>query len=330
MKDIELCGFGNGLVDILIDVNDSEFSQFGANKGDMILIDDEKRNFILDKLKDKKLNYCSGGSAANTIIAFSELGGKAAYNTVLGIDELSQFYIDEFKDLGIILNAGRVDSHSTGTCVVAITPDSERTMFTHLSATALFNSGNIDEDIIKRSEWIYIEGYKFSEPSSTEAIFKALELSEKYDTKVAVTFSDTFITALFGDNLRKVVEKSQLIFCNENEALSFTQTSSISEASEKLKSMVPNFVITLGAKGSLIYWKEVMYEIPAFLTKSIDTTGAGDMFAGAFFYGIIKDKNPIKAGHLASLASSKIVAQIGPRPQFNMKEIYQQVSGIFE
>jgi len=326
MKDIELCGFGNGLVDLLMYVDFADLENLSIKKGAMILIDTETRQKVLDYFKQKELNYCSGGSAANTIIAFSQLGGKAAYNTVLGVDELGDFYANEFKDLGIILNAKRHESHPTGTCVVFITPDSERTLYTHLSATALFDDNNIDEDIISRSEWIYIEGYKFSESSSTEAIFKAVNLSKKHKTKISVTFSDTFVTEYHRDNLMEVVKSSDLAFCNETEVLNFTKTDNIEDAQQILSALVPNFVITLGSKGSIIKWNGEIYKVPAYSTNPIDTTGAGDMFAGAFLFGLIRDKNPIKAGHLASLAASNIVSQIGPRPKFDLKEVYNLIS----
>lgn len=329
IKDIELCGFGNGLVDILMNVEESDLISLNIPKGGMILIDTDKRLEVLNYFKDKEMKYMSGGSAANSVIAFAELGGKAAYQTVLGNDDLGNYYANEFKELGIILNADQVDSHPTGTCVIFVAPDSERTLYTHLSATSLFNVNNIHEDIIERSQWIYIEGYKFSEQSSTEAIHKAVELCKKHNTKISVTFSDTFITEIFRDGLMKVVENSDLIFCNETEALNFAKTDSLQVAINYIDSLVPNYAITLGAKGSIIKWDRVTYEIPAYPTKAMDTTGAGDMFAGTFLYSIIKGDSPEKAGNLASLCSSKIVAQMGPRAEFDLKDIYQEISQKF-
>jgi len=325
-KDIELCGFGNGLVDILMNVEDSDLLNLNIPKGGMILIDTEKRLEVLEYFKEKEMKYMSGGSAANSVIAYAQLGGKSAYQTVLGNDELGNFYANEFKELGIILNADQVETHPTGTCVVFIAPDSERTLYTHLSATSLFNTNNIHEDIIQRSQWIYIEGYKFSEPSSTEAIFKAVELSKTHNTKISVTFSDTFITELFRDGLMKVVENSDLIFCNETEALNFSKTDSLEEAIKYIDSLVPNYAITLGPNGSIVKWNGITYNIPSYSTKPLDTTGAGDMYAGAFLYSIIKGDSPEKAGNFASYCSSKIVAQIGPRAEFDLKDVYNEIS----
>lgn len=325
IKDIELSGFGNGLIDILLNVEDSDLIKLNLTKGTMSLIDDDKSKEILNYYRDYKLKYMSGGSAANSIIAYAQLGGKAAYNTFLGDDKLGGFYADEFNVLGIQLNAGRTNSMQTGTCIVLITPDSERTMLTNLAATSLFNTENIKEDLIKKSEWIYIEGYHFSQQLSSDAVFKATELSKKHNTKISVTFSDTFITDVFRDNLMKVAENADLIFCNNVEAMNFAKTDSLDKAINFLDNLVPNYAITLGAEGSIIKWNGKIYNIKPYKANLVDTTGAGDMYAGTFLYSMIKGDSIEKAGSLASLASSKIVSQIGPRAQFDIKSIYNEL-----
>jgi sugar/nucleoside kinase (ribokinase family) len=325
MKDIELCGLGNGLVDLQFVVSDNELLDADLLKGTMVLIDTEYRNLLMNKFSNKDYHKVSGGSAANTIISFAQLGGKGAYKTVLGNDDFGHFYAQEFKELGIVLDTEHINSAPTGTCIVFITPDSERTLYTCLAATADFGEKNINEDIIKRSEWLYIEGYKFSEQESTKAIFKALELAKKHGTKVAVTFSDTFVTELFKENLEKVVIESDLVFCNESEASSFTGEKNPELAFEKLCKLSKNVAVTYGGNGSKIFWQQQTFDIPAYSVKPIDTTGAGDSFAGAFLYGIIKFNDALKAGHLASYISSKIVAQMGPRAKFNILEARDRV-----
>ncbi|MBX3044748.1 MAG: adenosine kinase [Candidatus Kapabacteria bacterium] len=319
MKDIELCGLGNGLVDLQFLVSDEDLIKSDLQKGAMVLIDVEKRNRLVKDFSHLEFHKVSGGSAANTIISFAQLGGKGAYKTVLGNDDFGDFYAREFHDLGIVLNAEHIETAPTGICVIFITPDSERTLYTCLAATAEFSSKNIDEDIITRSQWLYIEGYKFSEPHSTEAIYKAVEIAKKHDTKIAVTFSDTFVTELFRDGLMKVVEASDLVFCNEGEAKSFTKSDSREESFKILCDMVPNVAVTYGSEGSKIKWDGKIYDIPSFKVKPIDTTGAGDSYAGAFMYGIIKHGDAAIAGKLASNISSRIVAQMGPRAKFDMQ-----------
>lgn len=157
MKDIELCGLGNGLVDIQYQIPDIELENIGLAKGEMRLVESEVQMKVMDIYRERNHNKCSGGAAANTVICFAQLGGIAAYKTVLGNDDLGKFYAKEFTDLGILLKADYLDNQPTGTCFVFITPDSERTMHTSLGATAFFGKHNIYEDVIRRSKWLYAE-----------------------------------------------------------------------------------------------------------------------------------------------------------------------------
>jgi len=233
--------------------------------------------------------------------------------TMLGADEFGYFYAREFEQLGIRLKATHFPKEATGTCLVLITEDSERTMITCLAASSKYDESQVDEQMIADSKWLYVEGFKFSEPSSTKAIFKAIEIAKKNNTKIALTFSDKFIIDFFKDNLKKVAESAELIFCNEAEAKAFTGTDDINEAIESMKSLVPNFVITMGAKGSMLHWESELHHIKSFPVNAIDTTGAGDTFAGAFLYGIISGQSWYKAAELASYLSSRIVTQFGAR-----------------
>lgn len=325
MKDIQLFGMGNGLVDLQYNISEETMADFGMKKGEMHLIDDQERSRIIHYFKDYKYNICSGGSAANSIIAFSQLGGKAAYSTVLGDDLFGNFYASEFSQLGIILKADLLPDKSTGTCYVFIAPDSERTMLTYLGATALFSKKNVDENLIKRSQWIYIEGYKFSQDSSTEAVYYAIELAKKHDTKIAFTFSDVFITENYRSKVEKAFEQADLIFCNEGEAKSFSGQNNFEKAKKYIFDNIYGAVITRGSDGSIIKFGDEIMEIPSYPVIPIDSTGAGDMFAGAFFFGLIQENDLKFAGHLASLCSAKIVSQLGARMEEDYNSIVNQI-----
>lgn len=311
-KKIELCGIGNGLLDLQFEVSDTDILRLGLNKGEMKLVSTEDQSKIIDTIENKSFNKCSGGSAANTVIAFAEFGGRAAYMTSLGRDDNGKFYAQEFKELGINLKSEFLDE-KTGTCLVLITPDSERTMNTCLGASELYSKDFVDEQLIADSEWLYLEGYKLTADISSEALFRAIELAKKHNTKIAFTFSDVFVVNIFNEALTRVVQNSELIFCNENEAIAFTDEVQSEKAYKKLCSMVPNVVMTLGSKGASIYWKGKDYIISSYPVNPVDSTGAGDMFAGAFMYGIINTGNPVYAGQLASLSAAKIVSQMGAR-----------------
>jgi len=312
-KDIQLTGIGNALIDLQYQVQEHELASLEFEKGAMTLVNIDKQKQIIAKFKDRIHHKCSGGSAANTIIAFAAFGGIASYKTHLGADQFGDYYFKEFEELDIHLCASQIDSEPTGTCFVMITPDSERTMVTSLGATVRHKKEHIDEDIIKRSEWIYIEGYKFSEADSSEAVHYAVELAKKYDCKIAVTFSDKFIIDNFKENLEYVVDNADLIFCNDIEAKAYTNTDNVKDAFDKLSKKVNGVALTLGEHGSLIQWEGEKHEIPAYKIKAVDATGAGDMYAGGFLYGIINSNEPHIAGHLASYAASLVVGQLGAR-----------------
>jgi sugar/nucleoside kinase (ribokinase family) len=324
MKDIQLCGLGNGLVDLQYQVSDEQFVELSLPKGEMILFDQVTQAKMLNRFDFAKAFKVSGGSAANTVVAFAGLGGKAAYKTVLGNDELGEFYAAEFEKLGIELRADKLVDESTGTCIIFITPDSERTLHTCLAATSKFGVNNIYEEIIARSEWLYIEGYKFSEVSSTEAIYKAVQTAKVYGTKIAVTFSDKFIVDFHKNGLEKVVENADLVFCNEPEALAYVGTDEVESAFEGLKKASPNVALTLGNEGSLVHWQGKDYRFPSLSVKSIDTTGAGDSYAGAFLYGVVVEKDIELAGKLAAYTAGKVVAQMGPRLTTDIKQFIEE------
>ena len=183
-KDIQLCGIGNGLVDLQYEVDFEILEQLNAKHGQMTLVEADWQEETLAKLSDRKHNRCSGGSAANTIIAFNKFGGKAAYITSLGGDEFGRFYGYEFTAMGIELKTKYTHEAPTGVCLVLITPDSERTMLSSLGASALFSADNIDNELIARSEWLYVEGYKFSQPKSATAVLLAVEEAKKNNTKM--------------------------------------------------------------------------------------------------------------------------------------------------
>jgi sugar/nucleoside kinase (ribokinase family) len=324
-KYIDLCGIGNGLVDIQVEVPEFIISEFGLKKGGMQLADTEQQKKLLILLADYKQHKSSGGSAANTIIAFSQFGGKSAYQTVLGNDELGMFYANEFKELGIELFYEIEEKYATGNCLILITPDAERTMVTALGASAFFNKKRLNIDLIESSKWLYIEGYEFSQKESTDAVFEAVKAAKKFNTKIALTFSDSFITELFYDNINKIADQSDLIFCNQAELLSFTKKNNFDEALKIFDKRFPNFAVTKGSEGSVIKWDKLIHEIPPYPSHAKDSTGAGDIYAGGFLYGIIKTGSPTKAGHLGSIAAGKVVSQLGARLKEYHKNLTEKI-----
>jgi len=319
MKNIQLCGLGNGLVDLEITVNSQQLEELGIKKGTMTLVSEQEQQELLTKLSHTQPYRCSGGSVANSIIAFSALGGTGAHKTILGNDSFGNFYAQEFVDLGIKLDADKIDDLSTGTCAVLITEDAERTLFTSLGVNATYAKKNINESTIEQSEWLYIEGYKFSEPSGVDSINYAIEIAKNSNTKVALSFSDTFVVNFFRNDVQKVLENTDFLFCNETEATAYTNNEDFDSNFVQLTSIIENVALTRGKAGSRLKWYGETKSFDAVPIKAVDTTGAGDMYAGSLLYGLLNGLTVQQSGKLASYASAQIVAQMGARYKGNVK-----------
>lgn len=313
MKKILLTGLGNALMDLEYKVSDEELAAFGVEKGGMTLTDAERQREMIQALGPRDAHHCSGGSAANTIIAFAQFGGSAAYCSILGDDHYGSYYASEFRDMGILLSAQHVPGETTGSCLVLITPDSERTLNTTLAVNQHFTRQHVQEEVIAASHWLYIEGYKLTDDNGAEAVDVALYYAKKHGTNVAVSCSDGFIVDVFGDRLRSVLRNTHLVFANEREASALAGEESVDAAYAKLASDFSHVVVTKGANGSRVRWGGVESHAPAYAVDAVDATGAGDMYAGAFLYGVLHGHHPEHAARLASYASSRVVAQYGAR-----------------
>ena len=325
MKNVQLTGIGNALVDIEFIVQEDELASFGVPKGTMSLTDPDRQNEFLAKLKHHESRQCSGGSVANSVIAFAQFGGKAGFMSVLGNDSLGAFYADEFCKLDIDIRASKLDGVPTGSCIVLITPDAERTLNTTLGANLSYTRRMIDEELIKRSEWVLLEGYKLTEEDGAEALDLAAFTARKHNTRVAVSCSDKFIVDVFGDQLKSVLRKADMIFCNELEASTLAHEEVADAAFRSLKSTYGNVALTRGTKGSLVHWFGNEAVIPAYAVTTVDTTGAGDMYAGAFLYGALHKYSVEHAGRIASYSSAQVVAQYGARLKQNHIEVRDAV-----
>ena len=316
MKKYDVYGIGNAIVDIVTEVEYDFFEKNGIEKGVMTLVD-EKRQLELMKVIDmKKSKMTGGGSAGNTVTAINQFGGKSFYSCLVDRDELGKFFLDDIRRNGIDTNLSHdacPPGHS-GRCLVMTTPDAHRTMNTFLGVSSFLSPEHLDEDAIKNSTFIYLEGYLVASPKGLEAMKEAKKIAEKNGIDVALTFSDPSMVKYFSAQMSEIVGASvDLLFCNEEEAVIYTGTNNVHEAREKLRDIAKRFVITLGENGALIFDGDTYINIEPYKTAAIDTNGAGDMFSGAFMYGITHGHSYAQAGKLASLASSKVVAQFGPR-----------------
>ena len=316
MKKYNVFGIGNALVDCVYMVDDKFLDDNNIEKGLMTLVDEKKQKSIIEKIKNFDSVIQSGGSVTNSVYTLSQLGGSGYVSVLVAEDKFGKIYLSDLKDSnvstgGMIYTTG---DGMTGTCLVLTTPDAERTMNTCLSISSNFSIKNINLVDLKSSEYLYIEGYLVTSDVAMEAVHQSIEFSSKNDVKIALTFSDLAMVKYFKDNFKSILNnKVDLLFCNEDEAKTFSGSDTLEDSIKYLGKLSATLVVTLGKNGSLIYHNGEKIIIDPYPTKAVDTVGAGDTFAGAFLYGITNGLSLKKSGELASLLSSKVVSKIGPR-----------------
>jgi sugar/nucleoside kinase (ribokinase family) len=325
MKEFKLCGLGNALVDIFLEVSDQEFASLGFERGSMRLVDVGEQRLVLDRYQKHEPKLVSGGSVANSTIAFSQLGGSAAFIGCVGDDRYGLFYSSEFEELGIDIGNPIIVNESTGTSLCIITPDAERTMRTCLAVSSHLSARHVEERRIKNSEWVFIEGYVFANPDTGQtAIREAIRLAKRHGTKIAITCSDAFVPQIFGDPLREALQTADLLFCNEAEACALADARTAEEAFHNMNGKIPSLVVTNGPHGAYIRHDGVEIHVPSFPTDPKDLTGAGDMFAGAFLYGITHGTPPQKAAVAAGYLSHKVISQVGARLHHGTRQFWDE------
>lgn len=315
MKKYQVYGIGNALVDIDFEVSNATLERLNIEKGVMTLIDEDKHHRLLEELDGiKHLKEC-GGSAGNTLVTLQQLGARTFFSCKVGNDSSGKFYYNTLTSQGVDSNlTDALYPGTTGKCIVLVTPDADRTMNTHLGITAEFSKAEISESALKNSEYLYIEGFLVASPPSCEAAIIAREMAQKFHVKTAICLSDPNMVLYFKDKLHSIIgNQVDIIFSNKQEAMLFTQTSTLEEAKQALKQYARQFVITLGANGSLTYDGYKFSHIAAYPTEVLDTVGAGDIFAGTFLYAITQGHSFETAGKLANFAASKVVSKFGPR-----------------
>jgi sugar/nucleoside kinase (ribokinase family) len=316
MKQYHVYGLGNALVDIEYKVDAQVLRDLGIDKGVMTLVDEARQAKVIRKLNGGESNRGSGGSAANTVIAVSQFGGRAFYSCKVANDEMGHFYVDDLIRGGVTTNIhpARAAGGATGKCLVFVTPDADRTMNTFLGVSAEFSRQEVDPSAVEESEYVYIEGYLVTGEATRDAAIHARELAREKNTLVAFTLSDPNMVRFFKDGLLQIIGGGvDLLFANEEEAFELAGSRDMNVAVAYLKTLAREFVITRGAQGALICDGKNTIAINPVKTKAVDTVGAGDMFAGAYLDGITLGMSRQKAGDLASLAAARLVAHLGPR-----------------
>jgi len=313
-RTFRLCGFGNAIVDIFVRAEDHHLDSFALEKGTMRLVEEVDQLSLLENLGGHIETKATGGSVANSVAAFAQLGGSAALMAVVGSDAWGRFYVDECDAMGVTFAGTQVTEGSTGTCLSMVTPDAERTMRTCLAASGLLGPEHVREDILAKSEWVFVEGYSFTDPERGQrGALKAVKMAKQRGARVALTCSEAWVIEGNRAALLEAIADADLIFANEIEALTLTGAATCEEAFVRLREMVPGVAVTRGAEGAWVYFggEEVRVASPA--VDAVDATGAGDMFAGALLYGLTHGYSLEEAARRACFMASRIITQMGAR-----------------
>ncbi|PID45166.1 MAG: adenosine kinase [Proteobacteria bacterium] len=317
-------GIGNALVDMEFEVADTFLQENGIEKGLMTLIDESQQQQLSNSLTStyQLAKRTGGGSAANTIVAISELGGNAFYACKVADDEGGEFYMNDLHQAGVTTRLDQMKHTGvTGKCMVMVTPDAERTMNTFLGITTDFSVNELHFEDLKQAEYIYAEGYLVTSDVSRAAVLEARKVAAANSVKTAFTFSDPSMVTYFRDGVAEIIgDGVDILFSNQEEATIFTGEENLDDAIAELQKLCSTLVLTLGSQGAMVIKGDERIMVEPVPTKAIDTNGAGDMFAGAFMYGITHGFSELKAGNLASEAASIIVSRFGTRLEASEKQ----------
>ena len=322
---LDVVGIGNAIVDVLLQVDDSFLSEHKMVKGSMALIDADQFRVFYKKL-GKGLK-ASGGSAANTTVGISQLGGRAAFIGKINKDKLGRAFCDSMSSAGVKCFTGEPCTDiPTACCLVLVTKDAERTMNTFLGASVKLGEQDISEDLIASAKVTYLEGYLWDSPEARKAYQKACAYAAKHSRTISLSLSDKFCVDRHRDDLRRFIEGNvNILFGNEDEIISLYQANSFDDAVREACKSCKVLALTRGAEGSLVVNGDSIYEIKAKTESDVlDTTGAGDSYASGFLYGITHGFDFPRSARLGSMVASKVISQYGARLGDNIVELVEE------
>jgi sugar/nucleoside kinase (ribokinase family) len=322
----DVLGIGNAIFDVLVKADESFLSRHGMTKGGMALIDEARAVAIYQDMGPA--TEMSGGSAANTIVGIASLGARAAYVGKVKDDQIGRMYAHDIRAAGVAFETRpATDGPATGCSYILVTDDGERTMNTYLGAAQDLVPADIDAAEIAAAKIIYLEGYLWDPKSAKEAFVKASTIAHEAGREVALTLSDSFCVDRYREEFLDLMKKRtvDLVFANEAELHSLYQTSDFDTALKQLRKDIKLGVVTRSEKGCVVASGEGVIAVPAFpVAQIVDTTGAGDLFAAGFLFGLVRGAGHENAGRLGALAAAEVIQHIGARPQVSLKELARQ------
>src|SRR5450631_4385488 len=319
----DVLGIGNAIFDVLVRTDEGFLVRHGMTKGGMALIDEGRAAAIYRDMGPA--TEMSGGSAANTIVGIANLGARAAYVGKVKDDQIGRLYAHDIRAAGVAFETkAAVDGPATGCCYILVPPDGERTTNTYLGAAQQLTPADIDAAEIAASRLIYLEGYLWDPKNAKEAFVKASRIAHESGREVALTLSDSFCVDRYRDEFLELMRNGtvDIVFANEAELHSLYQTSDFDTALTQLRQDTSLGIVTRSEKGCVVASGEGVIAVPAHpIEAMVDTTGAGDLFAAGFLFGLVRGAGHENAGRLGALAAAEVIQHIGARPQTSLKEL---------
>src|SRR5450631_2024626 len=305
----DVLGIGNAIFDVLVQTDEAFLARHGMTKGGMALIDEKRAAAIYRDMGPA--TEMSGGSAANTIVGLASLGARAAYVGKVKDDQIGRLYTHDIRAAGVAFETRpAAGGPATGCSWILVTPDGERTMNTWLGAAQELTPADIDAAQVAASSIVYLEGYLWDPRSAKEAFVKAATIAHGAGRKVALTLSDSFCVDRYRDEFLDLMRKRtvDLVFANEAELHALYQTSDFETALKQLRADTSLGVVTRSEKGCVVVSADGVVAVPAFpIDKMVDTTGAGDLFAAGFLFGLVRGAGHQNAGRLGALAAAEVI-----------------------
>ncbi|MFQ5985535.1 MAG: adenosine kinase [Alphaproteobacteria bacterium] len=319
---LDVVGIGNAIVDVLVHADDALLAEHGLTKGAMTLVDSARAEAVYDRLGPAV--ECSGGSAANTMAGIAALGGRAAFIGKVRDDQLGAVFAHDIRAIGVRFNTPAASAGPpTARSLILVTPDAQRTMCTCLGAAVALAAQDVDEATIAAARVTYLEGYLWDPPEAKRAFRRALEVAHAHGRRVALTLSDPFCVERHRDEFRELVADGvDILFANEVEIASLYQVADFEAALERARRECPLAVLTRSARGSVVLKGEETHRIAAApVDRVVDTTGAGDLYASGFLYGLTHGFELSRCGRLGALAAAEVISHVGARPEADLAEL---------
>lgn len=321
----DVAGIGNAIVDVIAEADDAFLIANGIVKGGMSLIDDDRAAELYGKMG--QAIEISGGSCANTIAGIASLGGKGAFFGKVRNDQLGDVFAHDIRSLGVRFDClPAVAGPSTARCLIAVTPDGQRSMSTYLGAAQALSPADLDLDIIAAAAITYMEGYLWDPVEAKEAFLLAAKTAREAGRLVSLSLSDSFCVGRYRDEFRRLAkDEVDLLFANESEILSLYEVDVFDEALTRVKADCKFAALTRSEAGSVIVANGEVHVIDAEkVARVVDTTGAGDLYAAGFLYGLSRGKDPVTCGRLGSMAAAEAISHYGARPLKSLADLARE------